>query len=223
MFKNICLLAALAAAYLLCAGCGGTVRAISGDYDTDAPEVQSIKPLAGVSGEEVTFEAVVCPKAGTAPNPAYIWDFGTGAEPNVSYDVKPTVVLRDGLRSPYTCTLTIKASCTGDEENHIGVTTFTLNVLPLSILSVNPSSGVAGGTATFSALLQSGVASAYQWDFGGACEPNGSTQASPVVKFVDNGTGNTTLYNCSVVASNAYEANQFLFTLAVQPNPNPTT
>jgi PKD repeat protein len=222
MLKSVAVCLALAAAYLLCAGCGGTIRALDNDYDSDAPTVVSIAPLSGVSGEEVTFKAIVCHHAGGAENPQYIWDFGTGAEPNVSYETEPKVVLRDGLRSPYTCKLTIKASCTGEEKNRMGVTNFTISVLPLKVLSVTPSTGVGGGTATFSALLESGVASAYQWDFGGACDPNGSTQANPVVKFVDNGSGNTTLYNCSLVASNAFEANQYMFTIAIQPKPAAT-
>ena len=223
MLKNICLLAALAAAYFLCAGCGGTVRALAGDYDTDAPEVESISPLSGESGEEVTFKAVVCGKAGGAENPQYIWDFGTGAEPNISFDTEPTVVLRDGLRSPYTCTLTIKASCTGEDENQIGVTSFTLKVLPLLVTSVSPASGVVEGTATFSAVLASGVADSYQWDFGGACEPNSSTLANPVVRFLETGSNSDVIIPCNVIVGNAFEANQFTFNLVVKPKPTAST
>jgi hypothetical protein len=76
---------------------------------------------------------------------------------------------------------------------------------------------VEGGTATFSALIRSGVASTYAWDFGGACEPNGSNQASPTVKFNDLTGSSDTIFPGSLIVSNNYEATEFLFNIVVAP------
>ena len=45
---------------LLLYACSGTYRAIIGDYADDNPWVDSVRPTSGVSGETVTFEAVIC-------------------------------------------------------------------------------------------------------------------------------------------------------------------
>lgn len=226
MNRLIAILGLIIPCLLLC-GCAGTIRAIEGDYASDAPTVESIKPLAGVSGEQVQFEATVCLQAGGAVGidevtglesyaGLYIWDFGTGAEPNISHDASPTVRLRDGIRSPYDCTLTLKGNCKGDDENQTSTYRFTLTVAPLSVVAVTPLRGQGGTNATFSAIVGSGNATSYAWDFAGACSPSGSNLASPTVTFNDNAAG---AYNCRVIVSNAYELFEFPFVLEVIPKP----
>jgi len=181
----------------------------------DAAAAQ-VDPLAGVSGAQVTFQAAVCATAGSRPlddptnPPQWIWNFGGGAEPNVSYDAKPVVTLRDGLRGPYECTLSLRDGCTDD---NIVSATFTLNVAKLTVINVAPLAGVQDGTAVFSVVVGSGNVTEYAWDFGGACTPSGSNVANPAVHFNTPG-----VYECSVIISNAYEALQFPFTLTILPS-----
>ncbi|MBN2083548.1 hypothetical protein JW859_15240 [bacterium] len=223
-------IAALAGLALLCfvlSSCAGTYRAITNDYATDAPFVESISPLHGVSGEEVTFEATLCLPSGTRIklneetgeleyNGLAVWNFGGGAEPNISHDLSPTVILRDGLRSPYECSLYLKGNCTGDEDNLEATYTFTLSVAPLTVIGVTPTTGSGGSSAVFSAIVGSGIATDYAWDFGGACSPNGANVANPNVNFVDFASGP---YNCRVIISNDYELYEFPFVLQVTPKP----
>lgn len=215
---------------LLITTCAGTYRAITGDYASDAPTVESITPLHGVSGEQVQFDATLCLPAGTALETdtetdllgyggLYMWDFGGGAEPNLSHEANPIVILRDGLRSPYNCTLTLKGSCRGEEENQIAEYTFTLSVAPLTVLGVTPTTGSANASATFSAIIGSGNVTTYAWDFGGACSPNGSNSANPQVTFIDTASGP---YNCRLIISNQYELFEYPFVIQVTPAPSTT-
>lgn len=210
-------LAGLIGICLMLTTCGGTVRAIDDDYADDYI-IRNIRPVAGVSGEEVLFEFAICENAGAVPfdgenPPQVIWDFGTGAEPNISFEQNPTVTLRDGIRSPYQGKLTVRYGC----ENEKTVTAdFTLNVAPLSVLGVAPLTGAANGTATFSALIGSGNATTYAWDFGGACSPNGSNLPNPAVNFSADAGG---IYYCRVLVSNNFEVTEFPFTLQVTPAP----
>jgi len=224
MNKTLALLG-LSLLCILATSCGGTYRAIIRDYASDAPEVQSITPLHGVSGEEVQFEALLCLPAGAhitideatggkAYAGAYIWNFGGGAEPNISHDASPRVILRDGLRSPYDCSLTLIGSCNGEDENKKATYTFTVSVAPITVLGVTPTTGVAGSSATFSAIIGSGNVTKYSWDFGGACNPNGSSQATPSVSFIQSASG---LYNCRLIVSNNFELYEFPFVLSVTP------
>jgi len=223
-------IAATAGLTLLCfvlSSCAGTYRAVTNDYDTDAPFVDSITPLHGVSGEEVTFEATLCLPSGARIkldeetgdyvfDGQAVWNFGGGAEPNLSHDLSPTVILRDGLRSPYECTLHLKGNCTGEEDNLEADYTFTLSVAPLTVVGVTPTTGAGGSTAIFSAIIGSGNVTNVAWDFGGACSPNGSNEVNPNVNFVDFASGP---YNCRVIVSNAYELYEFPFVLQVTPKP----
>jgi hypothetical protein len=229
MMKTLALLG-LPLLCILASSCGGTYRAIVRDYASDAPEVQSITPLHGVSGEQVQFEALLCTPAGSAITideatgfksyaGKYIWNFGGGAEPNISHESSPQVQLRDGLRSPYDCTLTLIGSCNGEDENKQATYSFTLAVAPITVLGVAPTTGVAGSGATFTAIIGSGTVTKYSWDFGGACNPNGSNVANPSVTFVDSASG---LYNCRLIVSNEFELYEFPFTLQVTPAPSQT-
>jgi PKD repeat protein len=215
---------------VLLSSCGGTYRAIVRDYASDAPTVDSITPLHGVSGEDVQFEALLCLPAGAAITideatggrgyaGKYIWNFGGGAEPNISHDASPRVTLRDGLRSPYDCTLTLIGSCNGEDENKTATYHFSLAVAPITVLGVAPTTGVAGASATFTAIIGSGSVNRYSWDFGGACNPNGSNSTSPTVNFVNSASG---LYNCRLIVSNEFELFEFPFVLQVTPAPTQT-
>lgn len=215
--SRIISLAGLLGLCLMLTTCGGTVRAISDDYADDYI-IRNIRPLAGVSGEEVTFEFAICENAGAVPfeadeAPQIIWDFGTGAEPNISFDQHPEVTLRDGIRSPYQGKLTVRYGC---ETEQTVTANFTLNVAPLSILGVAPLSGAADNSATFSAVIGSGNATTFAWDFGGACSPNGSNEANPTVSFNSDSGG---VYTCRLIVSNSFEVTEFPFTLQVIPAP----
>ena len=146
----------------------GTVRAIQDDYAEDYI-IRDISPLSGVSGAQVTFQAAICATAGSRalddPDnpPQIIWNFGGGADPNVSYDLKPVVTLRAGRSDTYEGTLSIRDGCT--DENLV-TATFSLKVAPLIVLDVAPLSGVENATAVFSAVIGTGSVTEYVWDFG---------------------------------------------------------
>ena len=93
----------------------GTARAIADDYEDDYI-IRNIRPLSAVSGEQTTFEADLCYNSGARVGddedfPRFTWDFGGGAEPNVSFELAPEVTVRDGIRAPYNCTLTARGGC----------------------------------------------------------------------------------------------------------------
>jgi len=205
----------------LCAGClmlstCGTARAIAGDYEDDVI-IRNIRPLSAVSGEDAVFEADICTTDGVKIDESgiadvkFTWDFGGGAEPDVSFEEMPEVVIRDGIRAPYAGTLTIRGGCVPEGEEVTA--TFTLEVAPLTVLTVSPTTGLAGSPATFSALIGSGNVTEYAWDFGGACSPNGSNQANPTVVVDENASG---VYQCRLLVSNQFEALEFPFTLTVR-------
>lgn len=192
----------------------GTARAIADDYEDDYI-IRNIRPLSAVSGEEATFQADLCFNSGariTEDLPSFTWDFGGGAEPNVSFESEPTVTIRDGIRAPYECTLTMRGGCL--EEDEISAT-FTLNVEPLSVIAVTPTTGQGGSTALFTAVIGSGNVTNYAWDFGGACSPNGSNLIHPNVTF----TQTAGVYNARVLVSNNFEVYEFPFSITVTPGP----
>jgi PKD repeat protein len=213
--KRVLLLLGALACGLFASTCG-TYRAVTNDYASDVPAVLAIKPTSGVSGEQVTFQAQLCAQPEGAAVPEYIWDFGGGAYPNTSFEAEPGVTLRDGLRSPYDGTLTLRVSC-ADNKTSVRTYHFSVTVAPLTVLAVTPTTGVGSGTATFSALIGTGNATDYIWDFGGAGSPGGSNVANPTITFND--VQADTLYQCRVIVSNDYEAKEFPFTLHVVPKP----
>lgn len=207
----------LLAIFIMClGGCSGTIRALSDDYADDYV-MRNIRPTSGVSGEEVTFEMSVCENAGAQPldgddPPQVIWDFGTGAEPNVSYELNPQVMLRDGLRSPYECSVTLRGGCLAED---VYITTFTLAVAPLNALGVTPNTVVADGMATFSVVGITGNVTTYAWDFGGAAVSGNSNTANPSMSI----TGTPGAYQARVIIGNNFEAFEFPFTIVVLPAP----
>lgn len=196
----------LAGALLFVAGCGSYRQVV--DHTKPQAVVQSIKPTSGVSGQSVTFEAQVCTKD-NVPDPDYTWNFGGGADPNVSYDVSPSETLRAGAAAPYDATLKLTGGCLG--VNLSATYPFQLSVAPLTILSVSGGTGQHTAKAQFSVVLGTGVATNYSWDFGGGCDPSGGTTANPNVTF----SSVPGIYTGHVIVSNAYEAVQQDFTINV--------
>ncbi|MDQ3023261.1 MAG: PKD domain-containing protein [bacterium] len=226
--KNLFAIAAAFALLLVCASCG-TVRALQGDYASKAPALLAVSPTQVSSGQGSTQSGVASDapvvfvaqvRDETGPNTIddetgqvgdvlYFWDFGGGAEPNTSTAPQPEVVIRDGARSPYTARLVLTDGTTGDFEEF----TFQLFVTPLEVAAVTPTTVQAGATATFSTLVRSGVASQWNWDFGGAGSPGGSNIPAPTVSITQ--TAGT--YNARVFVSNAYESIEVPFTITVLP------
>jgi PKD repeat protein len=99
---------------------------------------------------------------------------------------------------------------TGDFEEY----SFKLFVTPLEVAAVVPSTVIAGSSATFSTLVRSGVASTWNWDFGGAASPGGSNLQAPQVTV----TSVPGTYNAKVFVSNAYESIEVPFTITVLPS-----
>lgn len=216
--KKLAAAAALTAAALLASTCG-TYRAYTGDFASDAPLLRSVSPNQTVSGQQVTFVADFCDVNGGDVNldgvddtpVEFFWDFGGGAEPNTTSLESPTVTVRDGIRAPYTCRITLTDGCLGKDNSQ--TYEFTLFVSPLSVLAVTPTTARAGQRANFSAVVGSGNVTSYAWDFGGACTPSGSNIASPNVTF----SLTPSTYQARVIISNNFEAVEFPFTITVLP------
>ena len=77
---------------------------------SNEPIIYGVTPTSGYQYEEYTFTATV---SGQEPL-TYAWEFGSGATPNTSSDISPTVMLSDA--GEYSATLTI--------SNSYGPTTF---------------------------------------------------------------------------------------------------
>jgi hypothetical protein len=225
---------------LLLGGCGGTVRQITDDGKSDAPELIAFRPTAGVSGEEVQFEVLVNDLAGTLGRDfqahpeqlqglQYVWNFGGGAYPNSVISSTPVVpdfvTLRDGIRSPYNGTLTILGNRSAEDRF---IYNFTFTVAPLAVATVGPTNGVENTNATFSAVIASGNVdpdSGYLWDFGGACDPNGSNEQNPSVSFVKQQWASEIAdpqrldvsrdFQARLIVSNNYEVTEFPFVIRV--------
>ena len=230
--KSLVVCMGMLALLLLQAGCGGSIRQLTDDGKSDAPELIAIRPSSGVSGEEVFFEVLINDLEGSLgsnfqANPdlldgiRYVWNFGGGAYPNTVVSASPAipdfVTLRDGIRSPYECTVTVVAN---DNEDDRLVYDFTLEVAALSVATVGPLNGVEDTNATFSAVIASGNVpeDGWIWDFGGACDPNGSNEANPTVRFVDIpfADGETSRqFQARLIVSNAFEVTTFPFTITV--------
>lgn len=196
----------------LASGCG-TARAIVNDRDQDA-YVESIRPTSGVSGDSAAFEAICCFKPGQNKDDLrYEWNFGGACDPNVSFDEVPIVNFRAGSAAPYNASLKLTGGCLG--ENLSLTTPFQINVAPLSVVTVTGATGIANGSGNFSAVLGSGVAEKYSWDFGGAASPSGSTSESPTVSFAR--VTVPTVFQGRLVVSNKYEVSEFFFDITVNP------
>lgn len=204
----LCGVALLAAA----SGCG-TARALVDDREPGAV-VEAIRPTSGVSGESVQFEAICCVKTGQSKDDlTYVWNFGGGADPNVSFEESPAVTLRSGSATPYNATLKLTGGCLG--ENLSLTTPFNLNVAPLSVTAVTGNTGISKGAASMSVLVGTGIATTYNWDFGGAATPSGATGQTVTATFAT--VLAPTVYQGRVIVSNAYESTEYLFDINVNP------
>ena len=206
-------------------GCGGSIRQLTDEGKSDAPELIAIRPLSGVSGQEVNFEVLLSDLSGSLGSDyqahperlqdlQFVWNFGGGVDPNSvitsSQSLPENVFLRDGIRSPYNGVLTVIGNRSAEDRLTYN---FTFTVAPLTIKTVGPTSGVEDTKATFSAVIGSGNVSQYLWDFGGACDPNGSNEASPSVTF--NTVAVETTFQARLIVSNPYEVTEFPFTITV--------
>jgi PKD domain len=223
---NKYLAAIVACALLPLLNACGTARALQGDFASKAPRLLAVTPTQVSSGQgsgpgqsPVQFIAQVVDQTGVTTTDdstgqvgdvLYFWDFGGGAEPNTSTDPSPEVVIRDGARSPYAARLVLTDGTTGDFEEY----TFQLFVTPLEVAAVTPSTVIAGSSATFSTLVRSGVASQWNWDFGGAASPGGSNLQAPQVSI----TSVPGTYSAKVFVSNAFESIEVPFTITVLPS-----
>ena len=163
-----------------------------------APHIVSVSPQTGTPGAVVTFSAEV---TGVKPM-SFIWGFGDGAVPQVSYDENPQVTLTGA--GEYLCSV--------QAENGFGSDTygFTLRIGdPPEVTGVEPTSGVAGTEVTFD-VTYTGEATYYDWDFGGGAMPDESDLESPTVTLT--GAGD---YDASVVVGNDFGEDLYTFTLSV--------
>ncbi|MEP0814802.1 MAG: PKD domain-containing protein [bacterium] len=100
------------------------------------PEVESVSPLSGNDGAQVTFAPVV---SGTEPL-HYYWDFGGGTLPPISESESPVVVL--GAAGKYSCRL-IVSNAAGEAEFPFTISVENYNSRPIAVLGLYPSFGPA--------------------------------------------------------------------------------
>ncbi|MCB1186516.1 hypothetical protein KDL29_05045 [bacterium] len=80
----------------------------SGYRDGAVPVIDSVSPLAGLSGDSIQMLAVT---SGASVN-GYSWDFGGGATPDTSTDESPMITL--GAPGVYDCSLTVDGNLDSD-------------------------------------------------------------------------------------------------------------
>ena len=146
-----------------------------------AVRILSINPLGGVTGTEVTFNALV---TGEAPFD-YEWSFGGGATPNESTEASPTVTL--GAVDVYDASLSVE-NADGSAVKHFTLTVTAEPGEPPQIISVSPTEGDSGTEATFAAEVTGDGPFTYYWDFGGGASPNFATDPNPTVTLSRGGT-----------------------------------
>ncbi len=176
------------------------------------PDIISVRPTLGISGQEVIFEQTV---TGTRPM-TFSWDFGGGATPDSSAEESPLVTLAD----PGTYSASVTAS------NALGDDTFEflLEVLPVpeapDVTDVNPKEGLENSNTTFTATLTGGEPITFTWNFGGGATPNVEQTEVPSVQVT---LGRPGIYSASVTATNAGGSDTFNFELNVTEQPQPPT
>jgi hypothetical protein len=157
----------------------------------EPPEIRSVSPTEGFTGEEVEFDASV---QGTPPF-TYAWDFGGAAIPPISTESRPIAVL--GGSGDFNAKLTVSNSAGHDTFEFLIIVTGPTD--PPVIKGVNQSASYPDAGVTFSADLRGMPPFTYYWDFGGGAMPNVSTKESPEVTLRTQGT-----YNAALVVSNPY-------------------
>jgi PKD repeat protein len=169
------------------------------------PDITDIAPLSGITGSQLSPVATV-----TGMQPIqYSWDFGGGAEPNLTTDPNPTVTL-SSTKGSYSGNLTVL--------NPIGQDTYEFTLVvqelptPPEILSVTPTTGDSGSQITLTADVAGSYPRFYSWDFDTGADPNTSTSDSPTVTLQDPGT-----YKASVTLTNSLGDFKYDFDLVVLP------
>jgi len=179
-----------------------------------AVRILSINPLGGVTGTEVTFNAVV---SGETPFD-YAWDFGGGAEPDESTEEAPTVTL--GPVDTYDASLAVE-NADGSAVKHFTLTVSAEPGEPPQIISVSPTEGDSGTEVTFTAEVTGDGPFEYYWDFGGGASPNQSSgvsdQPSATVTLSRGGTlpEPVATYPASLTVVNPFGMSTHDFSLAV--------
>lgn len=165
------------------------------------PIINSVSPLSGSPGDEVTFTADVI---GTEPF-TYAWDFGAAADPSTSADASPQVTLGDA--GNYTCSLTV--------TNDFGENTLDFKLVITAvphIESVAPEYAAVEEEVTFTAVVVGAKPISYQWDFGGGAVPDKPHTDEPEVTVLLQMPGN---YGVSLEATNIHGSDDYGFTLHV--------
>ncbi len=171
-----------------------------------SPNIPSVTPTQGITGEEVTFTPVV---SGTRPI-NFTWDFGNAGTPNTSTEETPTII----LSSPNTYRVTVIASNSFGSDSF----QFDLRVLPLGeppvINSVTPTSGVEQTQVQFTVDATGTQPITYSWDFGGGATPNIIETQETTVDVLLTTPG---VHQAQVTATNSVGSTTYIFTLTVNP------
>ena len=168
------------------------------------PVIESVAPMSGRSGEQVTFAADIAD--GIAVE--YSWDFGGGAEPNTSSSAEPTVT----LQSPgdYAASVAVGSPYGNDTLGFI----LRVDDSAPEIVWVQPTTGQQDTEVVFTAQVIGSPTLAYHWDFDGGAEPDYSDLETPTVVLGDAGE-----YNARFTAINDLGWDSVIFTLLVTDKP----
>ena len=162
------------------------------------PDIVEIIPTSGVAGTQITFQATITGE----PAPAYAWDFGGAAIPNISADIFPTVTL--SATDDYTVSLTV-TNLAGEGSLQLPFVVVPPPQPPV-ISGVTAPNGIVGTNASFSATVSGDEPLTYAWDFGGGGLPNTSADTDPVITCETVGN-----FNCHLEVSNAVGTDGYNF------------
>jgi PKD repeat protein len=141
---------------------------------------------------------------------SWTWNFG-GADPNLMTSTEDYPTLTPPVAGMF------HGSVTATNVSGSSTFEFDLNVAdmaPPDLDQVFPGQVLQAQQATFFANTNCNFQMTWQWDFGGACEPNTSTDQFPQAQV----TAAPGTYNCTVSATNAGGTTTFPFTLTVLSN-----
>ncbi len=169
-------------------------------------EVVSVPIITGVTPTdffEWTESTVTANVVGVGPF-TYEWNFGGGADPNVSLDESP--VFTAGAPGQFDASVSV--------TNSFGTSVYdwTMTVIDRKpqVLSVSPLTGIENERIQIAANVNGQAPLDYLWNFGGAATSNTSTYESPMITLTTAGR-----YNCSLTVSNTYGNHVFPFDFEV--------